>query len=111
MNDNFTLTLCCCSHAESWHPTSGDSGNSSESVSVGAPSSVPVAKKDPRIGKRKPEPQLDAISDVQERRKQRRLSKNRATAAVSRCACVSCLSLPSTTSSGPLLNSPMCGFT
>ena len=29
-----------------------------------------AAKKDPRIGKRKPEPQLEAITDVQERRKQ-----------------------------------------
>lgn len=66
----------------SWHPTS------SSNFSSGSPSDVTATavstKKDPRIGKRKPEPRLDAITDVQERRKQRRLAKNRATAAVSR---------------------------
>lgn len=66
----------------SWHPTS------SSDFSSGSPSDVAATavstKKDPRIGKRKPEPRLDAITDVQERRKQRRLAKNRATAAVSR---------------------------
>lgn len=45
------------------------------------------AKKDPRIGKRKPDVDLSTISDPAERRKQRRLAKNRATAATSRWAC------------------------
>ncbi len=36
--------------------------------------------------RKKPTPNLDAIDDPQERRKQRRLAKNRATAAVSRCS-------------------------
>lgn len=44
-----------------------------------------TAKKDPRIGKRKPEVDLTTIADPAERRKQRRLAKNRATAATSRC--------------------------
>lgn len=35
--------------------------------------------------RKKPTPNLDAIDDPAERRKQRRLAKNRATAAVSRC--------------------------
>lgn len=40
----------------------------------------------PRRGKRKlPLPDLDAIQDVEERRRQRRLIKNRNTAAASRC--------------------------
>lgn len=78
--------------AESWHPT-GDSANSSDSASDAVTAPV-AAKKDPRIGKRKPEPELDAIADVQERRKQRRLAKNRATAAVSRCACLCLLCTP-----------------
>jgi len=41
---------------------------------------------DPRIGKRKADVDLDTIPDIQERRKQRRLAKNRATAATSRHA-------------------------
>lgn len=41
-------------------------------------------KKDPRIGRRKPEVDLSSITDLAERRKQRRLAKNRATAATSR---------------------------
>lgn len=41
-------------------------------------------KKDPRIGKRKPDVDLTTITDPAERRKQRRLAKNRATAATSR---------------------------
>lgn len=41
-------------------------------------------KVDVRIGKRKPDVDLDSISDIHERRKQRRLAKNRATAATSR---------------------------
>ena len=49
------------------------------------PPSAGGQRKDPRIGKRKPCPDLNTIEDVQERRKQRRLAKNRATAAVSRC--------------------------
>ena len=41
----------------------------------------------PKRGKRKlPLPNLDAIEDVDERRRQRRLIKNRNTAAASRCA-------------------------
>ena len=40
----------------------------------------------PKRGKRKlPLPDLDAIKDVEERRRQRRLIKNRNTAAASRC--------------------------
>ena len=40
----------------------------------------------PKRGKRKlPLPDLDAIQDVEERRRQRRLIKNRNTAAASRC--------------------------
>jgi len=49
------------------------------------PTSPGGQRKDPRIGKRKPCPDLNSIEDMQERRKQRRLAKNRATAAVSRC--------------------------
>lgn len=56
----------------------------SDFTSNGSPTSAP-AKKDPRIGKRKPDVDLATISDPQERRKQRRLAKNRATAATSRC--------------------------
>jgi len=41
-------------------------------------------KVDIRIGKRKPDVDLDSITDIHERRKQRRLAKNRATAATSR---------------------------
>jgi len=48
------------------------------------PASPAGQRKDPRIGKRKPCPDLNSIEDMQERRKQRRLAKNRATAAVSR---------------------------
>jgi len=46
--------------------------------------SIREAKVDVRIGKRKPDVDLDTIPDIQERRKQRRLAKNRATAATSR---------------------------
>ena len=40
---------------------------------------------DSRRKRKKPAPDLAAIEDPAERRKQRRLAKNRATAAVSRC--------------------------
>ena len=46
----------------------------------------PSGSADSRRKKRKPAPDLAAIEDPAERRKQRRLAKNRATAAVSRCA-------------------------
>jgi cyclic AMP-dependent transcription factor ATF-2 len=56
-------------------------GASSDFTGSRSPTS---AKKDPRIGKRKPDVDLATISDPAERRKQRRLAKNRATAATSR---------------------------
>ena len=77
---------------DSWHPAGSDATSDSASDSAihepdsSKPASAGGQRKDPRIGKRKPCPDLNSIEDMQERRKQRRLAKNRATAAVSRCA-------------------------
>ena len=76
---------------DSWHPAGSDATSDSASDSAihepesSKPSATGGQRKDPRIGKRKPCPDLNSIEDMQERRKQRRLAKNRATAAVSRC--------------------------
>ena len=79
--------VCVCT--DSWQPAGSDvaSDSASDSALHSPASSKPPSgqRKDPRIGKRKPCPDLNSIEDVQERRKQRRLAKNRATAAVSRC--------------------------
>jgi len=67
------------SHTSCYDPScDGGSSDFTESPSPAA------TKKDPRIGKRKPEVDLSTIDDPAERRKQRRLAKNRATAATSR---------------------------
>ncbi len=56
-------------------------------TTAGASGSGSAVASDQRKAKRKKEvPDLDAIDDIAERRKQRRLAKNRATAAVSRYA-------------------------
>lgn len=64
------------------------SGSDTSYVPAGGSSAVSSdykpARKDPRIGRRKPEVDLTSITDIAERRKQRRLAKNRATAATSR---------------------------
>ena len=80
---------------DSWHPAGSDATSDSASDSAvhepessKLPASTGGQRKDPRIGKRKPCPDLNTIEDMQERRKQRRLAKNRATAAVSRCALI-----------------------
>ena len=68
---------------------SSGSGTAAAGVSAD-PSAEPSGSGDSGKAKRKkPTPNLDAIDDPAERRKQRRLAKNRATAAVSRyCHCV-----------------------
>ena len=50
-----------------------------------AATSGSAASEQRRAKRKKDAPDLEAIDDIAERRKQRRLAKNRATAAVSRC--------------------------
>ena len=57
-----------------------------------AATSGSAASEQRRAKRKKDAPDLEAIDDIAERRKQRRLAKNRATAAVSRCAtCQLCI--------------------
>ena len=67
----------------SLHRSSG-SGNAAQGASAEA--TDPSGSADSRGKRKKPTVDLSSIEDPAERRKQRRLAKNRATAAVSRCA-------------------------
>lgn len=77
--------VVCLRILRSGQTTSSGGGVSLARVAAGASGSTSGIAGDPRKAKRKKEaPDLDAIDDIAERRKQRRLAKNRATAAVSR---------------------------